>query len=320
MRRLVISLTSILVILAIFGMFSGTAKAAYPERPITYVIAFNPGGESDITARAQQPHLEKILGTQVIITYKIGGGGAVGWSEIVRTKPDGYTICGHNIPHIILQPLQRKDTGYKTSDINTVCWFEATPNMLVVPVDSKFKTLDDFVKYAKEHPGKITLGGSGSYSANHLGTVEFNEAAGIDTVYIPFTGSGDAVPAFLGGHVTGLMTYTTMAANYKDQMRPLAVATEERLSLFPDVPTFKELGYDFVEGAYRGICVPPKTPDEIVNKLADAFKQVNETPEYKEMMESMGFQMVFYGPEESKKFVEERTEYYKRILDKLEMK
>ena len=103
-------------------------------------------------------------------------------------------------------------------------------------------------------------------------------------------------------------------------MRPLAVSYRRRLSLFPDVPTFKELGYDFVEGAYRGICVPPKTPDEIGNKLADAFKQVNETPEYKEMMESMGCQMVFYGPEESKKFVEERTEYYKSILDKLEMK
>ncbi|WP_213697716.1 tripartite tricarboxylate transporter substrate binding protein [Acetomicrobium sp.] len=320
MKRFMAGLAIVLFFVAVFGVFGMMAEAAYPERPITYVIAFNPGGESDITARAQQPYLEKVLGTQIIITYKIGGGGAVAWSEVPRMRPDGYTIVGHNIPHIILQPLQRKDTGYKTTDLKTVCWFEATPNILVVPVDSQFKTLEDFVKYAKEHPGQITLGGSGSYSANHLGTVEFNEAAGIETTYIPFTGSGDAVPAFLGGHVTGLMTYTTMVANYREQMRPLAVATEERVSIFPDVPTFKELGYDYVEGAYRGICVPPKTPDEIVNKLADAFKQVNETPEFKEKMEAMGFQMVFYGPEESEKFVEDRVEYYKSILDKLEMK
>lgn len=320
MKRFVAGLMSVLLLVAVFGVLGSAAEAAYPERPITYIIAFNPGGESDITARTQQPYLEKILGTQVIVTYKAGGGGAVAWSEVPRMKPDGYTIVGHNIPHIILQPLQRKNSGYKTSDLKTVCWFQATPNMLVVPVDSQFKTLEDFVKYAKEHPGEITLGGSGSYSANHLGVVEFNEAAGIKTVYVPFSGSGAAVPAFLGGHVTGLMTYTTMAANYRDKMRPLAVAAEERLPIFPDVPTFKELGYDYVEGAYRGVCVPNETPDEIVNKLASAFKQVNETPEFREKMEKMGFTVVYYGPEESKKFIENRTNYYKSILDKLEIR
>jgi tripartite-type tricarboxylate transporter receptor subunit TctC len=320
MKRFVAGLMSVLLLVAVFGVLGSAAEAAYPERPITYIIAFNPGGESDITARTQQPYLEKILGTQVIVTYKAGGGGAVAWSEVPRMKPDGYTIVGHNIPHIILQPLQRKNSGYKTSDLKTVCWFQATPNMLVVPVDSQFKTLEDFVKYAKEHPGEITLGGSGSYSANHLGVVEFNEAAGIKTVYVPFSGSGAAVPAFLGGHVTGLMTYTTMATNYRDKMRPLAVAAEERLPIFPDVPTFKELGYDYVEGAYRGVCVPNETPDEIVNKLASAFKQVNETPEFREKMEKMGFTLVYYGPEEAKKFIENRTNYYKNILDKLEIK
>ncbi|AFM21985.1 hypothetical protein Anamo_1376 [Acetomicrobium mobile DSM 13181] len=320
MKRFAVGLIIVMLMFVALGTFVDMADAAYPERPITYVIAFNPGGESDITARAQQPYLEKILGTQIIITYKIGGGGAVGWSDIVRAKPDGYTICGHNIPHIIVQPLQRKDTGYKTSDLKTVCWFQATPNILVVPINSPIKTLKDFVQYAKDHPGQVTLGGSGSYSANHLGTVEFNELAGISTVYIPFTGSGDAVPALLGGHVTGLMTYTSMYISYKDQMRALAIATDKRLPLFPDVPTFKELGYNYVEGAYRGVCVPPKTPDEIVNKLADAFKKVNETPQFKETMEKMGFQLVFYGPEESKKFIEERTEYYKSLMSKLIIK
>lgn len=93
MKRFVASLAIVLLFVAVFGVFGSMAEAAYPERPITYVIAFNPGGESDITARAQQPYLEKVLGTQIIITYKIGGGGAVAWSEVPRMRPDGYTIC-----------------------------------------------------------------------------------------------------------------------------------------------------------------------------------------------------------------------------------
>ncbi|MEW6049257.1 MAG: tripartite tricarboxylate transporter substrate binding protein [Bacillota bacterium] len=318
MRRSAIRLrTVILWTLAVLAVTAAPVLAAYPERPITYVIAFNPGGESDITARIQEPVLEKVMGVDVVVTYKIGGGGSVAWAETVRTRPDGYTIVGHNLPHIILQPLQRGDAGYKTEQLQTVYWFESTPNVLAVRTDSQFKTLQDLIDYAREHPEVVTVGGSGSNTANHLGTLALNKLAKVKTTYIPFTGTGAAVPALLGGHVTALMTYTPVAVQYKDRFRILAVASDQRVSWLPDVPTFRELGYDIVEGAYRGVAVPPGTPKEVIKALEDAFDKVMRDPKVVEQMDRLGFKIEYMKSEEGTRFVQERTEFYKSLLGEL---
>jgi tripartite-type tricarboxylate transporter receptor subunit TctC len=296
----------------------GTAYAAqFPEKPVNYLVAFNPGGESDIFARAQQPFLEKELGQSVLISYKIGGGGSVGWNDLIRSKPDGYTTAGFNLPHIILQPLQRKTSGYQTKDIEPVMIFMNTPNILAVPVNSPYKTLKDFLEAAKAMPGSLVLGGSGSSSANHLGVVRLNKLAGVNISYVPFTGTGDAMPAFLGGHVTGLMTYTTMATQYKNDMRVLAVATEKRFSMLPDAPTFKEQGYDLTEGAYRGLAVPPKTPKAIIDVLYKACAKTNADPEFAKKMAEMGFLLENLDPAASAKLIDKLTVEYKAILDEL---
>ena len=118
-----------IVILGLIALVFGpvVAAAGFPEKPITYMICFDPGGESDITARIQQKYLEEVLKSKVVISYKVGGGGAVGWSELVRSKPDGYTIAGDNLPHTILQPMQRGDAGYTTEQLKRVYCFESTP-------------------------------------------------------------------------------------------------------------------------------------------------------------------------------------------------
>jgi tripartite-type tricarboxylate transporter receptor subunit TctC len=297
--------------------FSPALAAAFPDKPVNYLIAFNPGGESDIFARAQQPLLEKELGQSVLISYKIGGGGSVGWNELVRAKPDGYITAGFNLPHIILQPLQRKTSGYQTKEIEPVMIFMNTPNILAVPQNSPYKTLKEFLEAAKAKPGAITLGGSGSSTANHLGVVRLNKLAGVNISYVPFTGTGDAMPAFLGGHVTGLMTYTTMAAQYKNDMRVLAVATEKRFSLLPDAPTFKEQGYDLLEGAYRGLAVPPKTPKELIDVLYKACAKVNADPEFSKKMTEMGFLLENLDPAASAKLIDKLTVDYQAVLDEL---
>lgn len=316
--RVVTRIVAVWVVLSL-TLVGSVASAApkFPDKPVNYIICFDPGGESDITARLQQPFLEQVLGVKVVISYKTGGGGAVGWSELVRSKPDGYTIAGDNLPHTILQPLQRGDAGYKTEQLKRVYCFESTPNALVVRKDSPFKTLKDLIDYAKEHPEVVTLGGSGSWSANHLGVLELNQAANVKLTYIPFTGSGAVVPALLGGHVTGLMTYTTMAVQYKDQMRVLAVASERRSAVLPDAPTFMELGYDLVEGAYRGVSVPPNTPDEVVRVLADAFEKVNRNPEFQKKMQQLAFDLEFMGPEDYEEFVQSRRTHYEKLLKDL---
>jgi len=312
--------TKFIVFLALVIVFlpASVFSADYPSKALTYIICFNPGGESDITARIQEPVLKKYFGQDVVVTYKIGGGGSVGWSELMRSKPDGYTIAGHNLPHTILQPLERGDAGYKTLDLKQIYMFESTPDLLVVRQDSPYKTLKDFIDYAKKNPpGIVTVGGSGSSSANDLGTTMLNKAAGIKLTYIPFGGSGSAVPALLGGHVTALMTYSTMGIQYKGKFRSLAIASEERMEVLSDVPTFKELGYDVVEGAYRGVAAPPGTPDEIVNKLADIFEKVMKDPEVKKKMDALGFKIEYMGPELALKLVKKKMVEYEAILKEL---
>jgi len=317
MKRIAILLCALS--LCLFGA-SVSQAAKFPEKPVTYLIPFNPGGESDIFARAQQPLMEKELGTNVLISYKTGGGGSVGWGELVRSKPDGYFSAGFNLPHIILQPLQRKSSGYQTKDIEPVMIFMSTPNILAVPKDSPINTLADFIKVAKEKPGAMTLGGSGSNTANHLGVVSLNKLADVTISYVPFTGTGDAMPAFLGGHVNGLMTYTTMGIQYKNDMKVLAVATEERFPGLPDVPTFKELGYNLVEGAYRGLAVPPKTPKAVVDILYNACAKANANPEFAKKMLDLGFNLENLDAEASNKLIDEKIEAYKSVLADLAAK
>ena len=141
-------------ILALVWVGAATAADKFPSKRITYNICFNPGGESDITARFQEAALKKALGVDIAINYKIGGGGALCWAELVQTKPDGYTIAGHNLPHTVLQPLEMGNAGYKTLDLKQIYMFESTPNVLLVRNDSPYKTLKDFVEAAKKQPAR----------------------------------------------------------------------------------------------------------------------------------------------------------------------
>jgi tripartite-type tricarboxylate transporter receptor subunit TctC len=305
----------VLFALLAFVWAGGASGAGYPNKPLNYIICFNPGGESDITARIQEQPLKKYFGQDVVISYKIGGGGSVGWAEMLRSKPDGYTISGHNLPHIILQPLERGNAGYNTLDLKSIYFFESTPDLLVVRQDSPFKTLKDFIDYVKKQPpGVVTVGGSGSSTANDLGTTMLEKAAKIKVTYIPFGGSGSAVPALLGSHVTALMTYSTMGVQYAGKFRPLAIASEERMAVLKDVPTFKELGYDVVEGAYRGVAAPSATPDEIVKHLAGVFEKVMKDPGVQKKLDQNGFKTEYMGPEASLALVKKKMVEYEAIM------
>jgi len=302
-----------LSLMAALGM-PGIAFAEYPEQPITYTIPFDPGGESDVTARFQEPHLEEILGVDVNVNHRPGGGGAVGWSEFQNSaEPTGYEMIGVNIPHIIAQPIMRENAGYETDGWKIVTFFHTTPNALIVPKDSQFKTLDDLVQYAKKNPQAVTLGGSGTFSANHLGALRLEREAGIDVTYIPFTGTGPLPAAVQGNHVSGIFNYSMLGVQMQDNARVLAVASEERVPALPDVPTFKELGYDIVGGAYRGVAVPKGTPDAIVNKLEDAFAKTNER--IAEKQEPLGFVMTDITDGEVDKVMQQLKSAYQPILE-----
>ena len=189
--------------IAIATAAAGIAVAAYPEKTINYIIAFGPGGESDVSARLQEPFFKKLTGQTVAIQYKAGAGGAAAWSQINKAPGDGYTIIGTNLPHIILQPLQ-KDVGYKTAELANVYWFHFTPDAIMVHADSPYKTLEDMIAAAKKAPGTVTFTGSGTNSSNHLAQQRFDKLAGIKTTYIPSKGTGESNTALLGKHVSGV--------------------------------------------------------------------------------------------------------------------
>lgn len=287
----------------------------YPDHSVQYVIPFDPGGESDLTARIQQDALEEELGQSVVVSNRPGGGGAVGWSELTnQSRPDGYTIMGANIPHVILQPLARGEAGYETREINWAYIFQSTPNALVVPEDSPYETVDEFIAAAQDE--ELSVGGSSSYSANHIGTLALNRAADTNLTYVPFSGTAAASPALLGGQVDALMTYNTEALDLESEgARVLAVASEERLPEFPEVPTLRESGYDVVEGAWRGVAVPPDTPQPVVDRIADAFAKIHKDPQVVKQLENLGIHIEDMGPKESKKFTRERTGSSRDLLD-----
>ena len=285
------------------------AAVAFPTKSVDYIIPFGPGGESDITARLQQPFFRKMFGQELVVSYKPGGGGAVGWAELNNMPGDGHTIMGVNLPHLVLQPAQKK-VGYTTDDITTVYWFHFTPDAIVVKADSPYKTLADLIADAKANPGKVTFSGSGKGTANHLAQVRFDKMAGIKTTYVAFAGTGPSNTALLGGQTTAAWGYTTSAAAMDDQARVLAVAMEKRHPKYPDAPTFKELGFDLVSGAYRGIAVPKSTPEDIRRKLAEMIGKINADPEFQKKMLDGGFAMLDVPYEKNADFMKARSQEF----------
>ena len=283
---------------------------ACPEKNLLYWQAFPPGGESDLSARHQQVVLKKKCpAIDTVIQYKAGAGGALLWSQMNSMPGDGLNIMGVNLPHIVFQPIEGQ-VQYKTDDVTPVFWYHYTPDALVVPDASPIKSFADFVKAAKADPGKLNLGGSGLNSANHGAHERLNAAFGVKTTYVPYKGTGDMTLAVLGGHVDGAMSYTAFAVNNKGKVRALAVAMETRHPLLPEVPTFRELGIDWVDGAYRGIGVPKSTPPEARRRLSDLFAALNADPEMKELAARSGFELINVGLDQMDGFMKERTRLY----------
>ena len=293
----------------------GHAQAAddFPTRPMTYMITFNPGGQSDREARRQEPLLKELLGQNVIIDYKVGGGGALGWKELVTSEPDGYTFAGFNIPHTILQPMLQ-DVGYKTDQLIPVCIFQRTYLGLAVPLDSPYKTYEEFIAAAKKAPGKMKLCGSGSLSGHHIALLSLQKQAGVRITYIPETGSATQMTGFLGGHYDAIIANSDDLVRFRDKARILAVTSAERLKLFPDVPTFKAKNLDIVLSIDRGVALPPGTPDNVVRTLEKAFIDIANRPEVIEAQTREGFTPVAMGHDECVSYIKEMTKFYGDIL------
>ena len=313
MRKKIIAILALLVLVAV--PFTAVA-ADFPDEPIVYSIPFNPGGQSDLEARRQQPLLEKELGVSVVVQYKPGGGGSVGWAELVNKKADGYFISGINIPHIILQPVARGDAGYQTEQLEPIAMFQATPIGLAVLKDSPYKTLDDLITYAKAHAGMVTIAGSGTWSGHHVAHLQLQDMAGIEMTYIPHKGAAPSVAAFLGGHVQALWANSNDLVQHADKIRVLAFGTKKPFSNMPDVPTFESLGYKLYASIDRGAAAPPNTPADRIAVLEKAFLSIANDPAIQEQMKKDGFVPLSMGAAEAKAYIQEMKDAWVPVVKK----
>ena len=305
------------VVLAVLSLLAVNVGAQdFPKGQINYLNPFNPGGEVDIAARAMQPYLEKSMGVPLVIQYLPAAGGALCWSKLAAAKPDGYTVGGFSIPHIILQPQFMKDVAFKTDDFVILNIVEYTPIGLAVKKDFKANTLKEFIDYAKENPGKVSVGGVGKFTGHHFATLQFMKLTGTQLNYVTYTGTAPLQTAIMGGHIDAAMSNSTMMVTTRDQIKVLAMGAPERMNQLADVPTFKELGYDMYPKIARGVMAPKALPQAIQKYLEKVLMETTSKPEFRAKMEQAGFVPQGLGIADSHKYLDaEGKELQKLIQD-----
>ena len=311
------------ILLAALAAWAAVAQAQdYPTKPITMVNPFPPGGVVDVVGRPLAAVLEKSLKQPVIMVNKPGAGGAVGFAFAAKAPADGYTIL-MGLSSISIFPVSDRINGktplYELKEFAPIALVTADPTVLVVRTDGPYKTLKDFVDEAKANPGKINYSSSGVYGTLHVAMEIFANAAGIKLFHVPYQGGGPAVTALLGGQVQALASGPAAAIGQirAGKMRALASWSTERLALLPDIPTFKELGYDAEFYIWSGVFVPASTPPSIVNTLREAVRQAANSPEFRSAMEKLSTPVAYLDAPEFQKYWDKDAARLKVALEKI---
>jgi tripartite-type tricarboxylate transporter receptor subunit TctC len=298
------------------------AQDNYPSRPITMIVPFPPGGVADIVGRPLAASMQKTLKQPVVVVNRTGAGGAVGMAAVAKAPADGYTVL-MALSSISIFPVSDRINGkqpaYEMNEFAPIALVTADPTVLVVRADSPYKTLKDFVDAAKANPGKINYSSSGVYGTLHVAMEIFANAAGIKLFHVPYQGGGPAVTALLGGQVEASAQGPAAAIGQikGGKMRALASWSTERLKLLPDIPTFKELGYDAEFYIWSGMFVPVATPAPIVNKLREAVREAATSGEFKSAMEKVQTPVSYLDAPEFQKYWDRDAARLKVALEKI---
>lgn len=289
--------------------FCANAQEVYPSRPITMIVPFPPGGVADLTGRPTALAMEKVLKQPVVISNKPGAGGATGMATAANAKPDGYTLL-MALSSISIIPEADKLFGrqpvYQESQFTPIALISADPTVLVVRVESPYKTLKDLVEDAKKRPNGLSFSSSGVYGTLHMATEMFLHAAGLKMRHIPYPGAGPALTSLLGSHVDLLASGPAVLLPHikAGKLRPLAVWGANRLAALPDVPTFKELGYDIEFYIWSGVFAPAGTPAPTLNTLREAARKAVQDPEFKTAMGKIETPVTYLDAPEFQQFWE----------------
>lgn len=287
------------------GEKGDTAK--YPEKNVEVIVAYKAGGGTDRGARILMKESASEFEKPLVIVNRPGADGQLGFTELSRAKPDGYTIGFINLPNYVSISLTRK-TQFDKDTIIPIINYVYDQGVFVVRADSKWNTLEEFVAEAKERPDQITVSNNGTGASNHIGAAQFASDAEIELKHIPFGGSSDMLAALRGAHVDATVAKISEVSSLvkSGELRILASFTEDRLDGLDEVPTLKEKGYDVIFGSARGLAAPAGTPQEIVDILHDKFKGVMESPEHIKAAKDANMPIHYMGQSEYREFIDKQ--------------
>lgn len=294
------------------------AQSSFPERPITLVVAFAPGGSTSIVARAVSDKMSEALGQKIIVDNRAGAGGTIGTKAVAGSAPDGYTIALGYTGTLAIGPTLYTNAGYDPrKDFAPIGMIGNAPNSLVVNPTFPAKTVAELIAYAKTNPGKVSFGSAGVGTASHVSGEYFATAAGIKLVHVPYKGTGPALTDLIGGHIP--MAFAPIPATHSQissgTLRALAVTSAARTSLLPDVPTIAEAGLaGFDASLYYGLVAPAGTPRPIIDKLSAALRAALASDDVKKRLVADGTEVTPSTPEEYAAFIDRDEKKWSQIV------
>jgi tripartite-type tricarboxylate transporter receptor subunit TctC len=297
---------------------AAAAAQSYPSKPIRLIVAFPPGGSTDIIARIVGQKLGERLGQQVVIDNRGGAGGTIGTEIAARANPDGYTLTmGTTSTHVIAAGAYAKLKYDPIKDFEPITLVATTPYLLVVNPGVKANSLKEFIALAKSQPGKLNYASAGTGTTTQLAMEMLKSAAGIDIVHVPYNGNGPANTATLGGQVQALFGSmpAVLTQAKAGRLRPLAVGTPKRSPSLPDVPSVAESGYPgFDASLWLGFFAPKGTPAPILKRLQTELTGIAQSPEMKEQFERNGATALTATPAELTKLLKVEIDKYSKVI------
>ena len=296
-----------------------SAMAAWPDKPVTLIVPFPPGGSSDMIARTLSTKLTEKFGNTFIVENRAGAGGTVGATVAKRAAPDGYTIFVSSLGPFVIAPHLIRNSGYDAlKDFEYITVAVQAPNVLTVPANSPHKSFADVIAFHKANPGKMTFASAGNGTSDHLTAELFWQQTGTSGVHVPYKGGAPALADLLGGQVEAtFMNINTGITNIKaGKLRALAITSAKRSPLLPDVPSMEELGITGVTVySWQAVAAPKGLPVDIKAKLHQAIVAALNDPAVKPKLLDLGFEIVGNTPEQFTAFQASEFARWKRVIE-----
>ena len=300
------------------GGSSSAETVDFPgNKQVSLIVPYSAGGASDTVARIYASELEQSLGTSIVVSNVTGASGAIGLEQVRNSNPDGYTIAYMPVESTMLKALGFTDLS--TDDFRFIGRAMTIPAAVTVRADAPWDTFEDFVNYAKEHPGEIQVGNSGTGSIGHIAAASIEKECGVQFTHVPFDGAAPAVAALLGGNIQAVTVSPSEVKNNVDSgdFKVLCVLGESRSSVVPDVPTAQELGIDITIQGWGGFAVPKDTPQAVIDILEKASETAINSDSVKKTLADRGYEHAYLSGSDMDQKASEELAYYSELIPEL---